>query len=156
MPTILDSGAYLLGVRPGETEEVGVPLPWEQGLLRCIAILAGRHDIAADRLASANQRHDVVERKASRTDVAPAVVTAAIGDPSLPPSGPAKLARERLFTPEARRVALWHEPVRHAHVPSVAAASCSDSSSHSFMSHATFCSASLRAWAISRARSPSR
>src|SRR5215470_4179963 len=156
MPTIRDSGAYLLGFGRGDTLEIHFPLPRQHGFLRRVALLAGGNDIAANRSPATNQRHHMVEREASRANRPVAIVTAAVGNPPLPPSRLAQLARKRLLASDARRLAPRHVALPCGHAPSVAAPSCSDSSSHSFMSQATFCSASLRACAISRARSPSR
>src|SRR5205823_13853519 len=156
MPTIRDRRAYLLCVRSGEAIEIGVPLPRQEGLLRRVAVLAGGHDVGPDGFPPTDQGHHVVEGEPARTDIARAVVAAAHRDPPLPPSARAKLARPHLLAPDPRIVSCGHESLGRAHAPLVAAASCAERSSHSLISQATWPSASLRARAISRARSPSR
>src|SRR5215467_13121209 len=142
MPTIQDSATYLSRVRAIEALEVCVPLPGQERLLRVVAVLARGHHIAAHGATAPDQGHHVIESETMRSDLAPAVVTAAIRDTALPPSALPQLASHRLLA--ACALALGEEVPLSAHASSDAAESRRESSSHSFMSQATCCSASLR------------
>src|SRR5512144_1844484 len=156
MRTISDGEAYLGFGGAIEGVEVGLPLPREQRLLSVVAVLAGRHHVGPDRAPSAHERHDVVEGQRLGAHLAPAVVAATGRDPPSPPRRLAQGSRARLLAAEGVVVDLPHVAVlAHCASPETAARR-SDSPSHSFMSHATRSSVSRRAWAMSRARSPSR
>src|SRR5438445_3783724 len=156
MLTISDGAAYLGVGGAIERVEVGLPLPREQRLLLVVALLASGHHVDADRAAAAHERHDVIEGQGLRAHVAPTVVAAAGRDPPAPPRSLAQGSRARLLAAKGIVVHLPHVAVV-AHDPSAETADRrTDRSSHSFMSHATRSSVSRRAWAMSRARSPSR
>src|SRR5215470_3898654 len=142
MPTIQDGVTYLLRVRAIEAPEVCVPLPGQERFFRVVAVLARGHHVAAHRATAPDQGHHVIESEAMRSDLALAVVAAAIRDTALPPSALPQLAGHRLLA--ARALAFGKEAPLPAHASSDAAESRRESSSHSFMSQATCCSASLR------------
>src|SRR5512147_1389301 len=156
MRTISDGEAYL-GFGGGvEGVQVGLPLPREQRLFLVVAFLARGHHVRPDRAAAAHQRHDVVEDERLGAHLALAVVAATGRDPPPPPRRLAQGSRARLLATEGVVVDLPHVAVlAHCASPETADRR-SDSSSHSFMSQATRSSVSRRAWAMSRARSPSR
>src|SRR5512137_674515 len=156
MRTISDGEAYLGFGGAVENVEVGLPFPREQRLLLVVAFLAGGHHVGPDRSAAAHERHDVVEGERLGAHLAPAVVAATGGDPPPPPRRLAQLPRARLLAAQGVVVDLPHVAIlAHCASPETAERR-SDSFSHSFMSQATRSSVSRRAWAMSRARSPSR
>src|SRR5438309_275269 len=157
MPRIADSiaSAYLVGGGTGEASEIRVPLPREERALLGVAVLAGGRDVALDGAAAADQRHQVIEGESARADLAGAIVATPLGDAPLPPAALTKLARAGPLAPKSGAVRGGNEPLRRRHGLSTDARE-SERSSHSFMSQATCCSASLRCCAMVRARSPSR
>src|SRR5690242_3698 len=139
-----------------ERVEVGLPLPGEERLLLVVAVLAGRDHVGADRAAPAHQRDHVVEGEGLRPHRPAAVMTEAGGDAPAPPSGLPQRARPCLLAPECFVVDLARVAIGAHRASPETAESRIESSSHSFMSQATRSSVSFRAWAISRARGPSR
>src|SRR5713101_6673901 len=147
--------AYLVGVGTGEASEIRVPLPRQERPLLDVAVLAGGRDVALDGAAAADQRHHVIEGEGARAHRAGAIVAPPVGNAPLPPAALAKLARAGPLAPEGGGVLDGNEALRGRHGFSTEARE-SERSSHSFMSQATCCSASLRCCAMVRARSPSR
>src|SRR5215472_9599944 len=136
--------------------QILVPLPRQQRLLLRVAVLAGGNGVAAHGASAADQGHEVIHRERSRADLPLAVVADAGRDPPLPPRAGAQLARSRLLAFELGVADLGGEANVRRHDSPFTVESRSESSSHSFMSQATRSSVSLRAWAASRARPPSR
>src|SRR6266567_3777423 len=147
--------AYLVGVGTGEANEIRVPLPRQERPLLDVAVLAGGRDVTLDGAAAADQRHHVIEGEGARAHRARAIVAPPVGNAPLPPAALAKLARAGSLAPEGGGVLDGNEPLCGRHGFSTEARE-SERSSHSFMSQATFCSASFRCCAMVRARSPSR
>src|SRR4026209_2137738 len=156
MPRISDGAVYLAVRGRLELIEVGLPLPGEQRLLPGVAVLARGHHVGADRAAAAHERHDVIEGQRLGAHRASAVVAETGRDTPTPPRSLTQLARADLLATERVVVDLSHVAVlAHRSSPDTVD-NRRDSSSHSFMSQATRSSVSLRAWAMSRARWPSR
>src|SRR5262249_10352766 len=144
------------GVGGSASGEIGLPLPRQQRLLLVVAVLARRHDVDSDGAPAADERYDVIESQRPRADRAAAVLAHAGGDAPPPPGALAERAGPSPLPADVVGVGLGNEATLSAHWSSLTDESCTDSSSHSFISHATRSSASLRDWAIWRARCPSR
>src|SRR5262249_2836813 len=111
----------------GQRVHIGLPLDRQQALLARVAVLAGRHHVAAHRGAAAAERHDVIHRERLMADLAAAVVAESRRNPPLPPLAGAQLARPGALALELvgvdRRVVVTHvRPVRWRGSPTRAAA----------------------------------
>src|SRR5581483_1712841 len=150
------SAVRLGGSRGVERVEVGLPFPREHRLLLVVAVLAGGHHVGANGATSAHQRHHVIERQRARADLARAVVAAAGRDAAAPPRGLPQGPGAGPLAPEGIVVHLADVAVvGHRDSPDTSERR-TERSSHSFISQATRSSVSRRAWAMPRARSPSR
>src|SRR5207237_10020322 len=106
--------------RLSEPAHVLTPLDGHHALLANVAVLAGRHDVAANALAAAAERHDVIHRERARLDGALAVIAPPRAHATLPPLTLAELTRAGALAPELvgidRRVVLSHAPPAHRSV----------------------------------------
>ena len=90
-------GTGLLVARRRETRQIRLPLRRQEVLLRRVARLAGRHQIAPGRAPAPHQRHAVIHGELARRRRTATVAAAPLRQPPSPPGARPKLARPRPF-----------------------------------------------------------